>query len=151
MRTRKLYEGGGLRTFVLVLDKGDEAFAEISAFARAERVTGAGLTAVGGCREVTLGYFDPEITGYRSTSFAEQMEVLSLVGDIATQDDEPALHAHLVLGRKDSSAIGGHLERAVVFPTLEVVLTETPAHLRKRVDQGTGLALIAPDASSGPA
>ncbi|MFR9725156.1 PPC domain-containing DNA-binding protein [Streptomyces sp. MS19] len=152
MQTRKIFEANGLRTYLLVLAEGDEAFAEISAFARAERVTGAGLTAVGACREATLGWFDPEAADYRATSFTEQMEVLSLLGDIALQDDRPALHAHIVLGRRDSSAIGGHLLRAVVFPTMEVIVTETPTHLRKRVDPETGLALIAPHASSdGPA
>ena len=51
-------------------------------------------------------------------------------------------HAHVVLGRSDGSAIGGHLVEAHVRPTLEVVLVETPAHLRKRIDAETGLALI---------
>jgi len=131
-----------LRTFVLVMDKDDEAFEQISGFARDHDVTGASLTAVGAAKAATLGYFDPEITDYRLTDFDEQMEVLSLVGDIAAKDGSPALHAHLVLGRKDSSAIGGHLKKLVVWPTLEVVLTETPAELRKTVDPETGLALI---------
>ncbi|MDT0443864.1 PPC domain-containing DNA-binding protein [Streptomyces johnsoniae] len=147
MNSRLVHEHGGLRTFVLVLVKGDEAYAEISAFAAEQRVTGAALTAVGGCREATLGYFDPELLDYRSTHIDEQTEVLSLIGDIAIHDDVPALHAHLVLGRRDSTALGGHLQRAVVFPTMEVVVTETPTHLRKRVDPQTGLALIALDAS----
>ena len=151
MRGRLVYEHGGLRTYVLVLDPGDEAGACIRDFARRERVTGAGLTAVGGCREATLGYFDPDLGGYRSTRFEEQMEVLSLIGDIATQDGKPALHAHLVLGRQSFSAIGGHLMSARVHPTMEIVLTETPTHLRKRVDPETGLALIDLAASTGPA
>jgi uncharacterized protein len=75
--------------------------------------------------------------------------VLSLIGDIATKDGRPQLHAHVVLGRKDSSAIGGHLEHAEVFPTMEVVLTENPAHLRKRIDPQTGLALISVPDSEG--
>lgn len=150
MNSRLVYEHGGLRTFVLVLAPGDEAHAEISAFAAEQRLTGAALTAVGGCREATLGYFDPELSDYRGTHVGEQTELLSLVGDIATHEGSPALHAHVVLGRRDSTALGGHLLRAVVFPTMEVVVTETPTHLRKRVDPRTGLALIALDASSGP-
>jgi predicted DNA-binding protein with PD1-like motif len=51
----------------------------------------------------------------------------------------------VVLGRRDGTALGGHLLRGVVNPTLEVVLTESPAQLRKRVDERTGLALIAID------
>lgn len=143
MLSKQVFEENGLRTYVLVLDKGDEAFEQITSFAQQNGITGASLTAIGACRGATLGYFDPETLKYRSTRFDEQMELLSLIGDIATKDGKPALHAHLVLGRKDSSAIGGHLQKLEVFPTLEIVLTETPAHLRKRIDPQTGLALIA--------
>lgn len=65
-----------------------------------------------------------------------------LVGDIASKDGEPAVHAHITLGREESSTIGGHLQRLTVWPTFEVVVTETPAHLAKTTDPGTGLALI---------
>jgi predicted DNA-binding protein with PD1-like motif len=147
MKSVELYAEGGLRQYALVMDKGDEAVGAITDFARAERITGASLTAVGACSEATLGYFDPEINDYLSTVFTEQMEILSLLGDIATKDDQPALHAHIVLGRRDSSAIGGHLQHLKVFPTLEIILSETPRHLRKRVDPSTGLALIALDAT----
>jgi uncharacterized protein len=72
--------------------------------------------------------------------------VLTLAGDVALQDDQPALHVHLVVGRADGSAHGGHLMRAHVRPTLELILEESPAHLRKRRDPESGLALVAPDA-----
>ena len=143
MKTTKLYDEAGLRTFALVMDKGDDPFAEIVDFARREDVTGAALTAIGGFRSVTIGYFDPDLGDYRDNRFDEQLEVLSMIGDIATKDGEPALHAHVVLGRKTYATIGGHLRSADVFPTLEVVVNETPAHLRKRVDPKTGLALLA--------
>jgi len=142
MRAKQVYENDGLRTFVVVMDKNDEAFGQLTAFAGEHRVTAAGLTAVGAARAVTLGYFDPSICDYRSTEFTEQLEVLSLVGDIALKDGEPAVHAHITLGRKDSSTIGGHLQSLTVWPTLEVVVNETPAQLAKKVDPETGLALI---------
>lgn len=149
MKSQQLYEQSGLRTFLLVMDKGDEAFEQITRFAREHAVTAASLTAIGATTSATLGYFDPEIIDYRSTRFDEQMEICSCIGDIASKDGEPALHAHIVLGRKDSTAIGGHLQEVHVFPTMEVVLTETPAHLRKRVDPQTGMALIAVGESGG--
>jgi predicted DNA-binding protein with PD1-like motif len=142
MRATQVYEDHGLRTFVVVMDKGDEAFGALTEFAGQHQIDGAGLTAVGAASAVTLGYFDPEISDYRGTEFTEQLEVLALVGDIARKNGEPAVHAHVTLGRRDSSAIGGHLQRLTVWPTLEVVVTETPAHLRKTVDPATGLALI---------
>jgi predicted DNA-binding protein with PD1-like motif len=142
MRVKQLYANEGLRTFVVVMAKGDEAFDQLGAFASENAITAAGLTAVGAARDVALGYFDPEIDDYRTTTFSEQLEVLSLVGDIASKDGKPVVHAHITLGRQDSSVIGGHLQRLTVWPTLEVVVTETPAHLAKTIDPETGLALI---------
>jgi predicted DNA-binding protein with PD1-like motif len=76
----------------------------------------------------------------------EQVEVLSLVGDIALDGDEPKVHAHAVLGRRDGSTVGGHLLEAHVRPTLEVVLVESPAYLRRLHDAASGIALIRLDA-----
>ena len=140
-----LHREGDLRTFALVMAEGDDPCAEILALAEAEGITAAVLSGIGGCRSATVGYFDPEIDDYRNAHFDEHLEVLSLLGDIATQDGEPALHAQVVLARRNYVAVGGHLRHAEVHPTLEVVLEETPAHLRKRIDPGTGLALLALD------
>ncbi len=145
MRSKLLHEVDGLRTFAVVMEKGDEAAGELLRFAREHHVTGAGLTAVGACREATLAYFDPETMTYQDVPVTEQAEVLSLLGDIAVQGSDPAVHAHAVMGLRDGSTLGGHLRRAVVWPTLEVIVTESPAHLRKRVNEETGLALIALD------
>jgi predicted DNA-binding protein with PD1-like motif len=73
----------------------------------------------------------------------EQTEVLSMIGDIALgEEGDPEIHAHIVLGRRDATTVGGHLLEATVRPTLEVVLTEAPQHLRRRSDPDSGLALI---------
>jgi predicted DNA-binding protein with PD1-like motif len=72
----------------------------------------------------------------------EQVEVLSLIGDVALQDGEPKVHAHVVVGRADGSTRGGHLVEAHVRPTLELTLTESPAHLHKQFDPESDLALI---------
>ena len=78
-----------------------------------------------------------------SRRFAEQVEVASLTGDVARgPDGAPAIHIHCVLGRRDCSALAGHLLKATIRPTLELVLTESPVHLRKRHDQQSGLALV---------
>ena len=142
MKSRLMYESGGLRTFAVVMDKGDDAAAELLRFAAENGVTGAGLTAVGACREATLGYFDPETSRYLDIPVSGQCEVLSFVGDIALDGWVPAVHAHAVLGHRDGAMTGGHVQRMVVWPTLEVIVTETPPHLRKHVDEETGLALV---------
>lgn len=69
--------------------------------------------------------------------------MLALVGDIAVQGkNEKKVHAHVVLGRRDGSACGGHLLAAKVRPTLEVILTGSPGYLKRAHDPESGLALI---------
>ena len=143
MRTRLLNEAEGLRTFAVVLDTGDEVTACLKDVARRENLTAAGLTAIGAFRSAVVTYFDWEEKRYLEIPVDEQVEVAAMIGDVAVDEDgEPALHVHLVLGRRDGSAVAGHLARAEVRPTLEVVLTETPAHLVRRKDPASGLALI---------
>jgi predicted DNA-binding protein with PD1-like motif len=142
MRSVLLHEANQLRTFGVLLDKGDEAVEQLTAFARSNEVTAAGLTAVGGYRQAMLGYFDHGQMRYLDIPVTEQVEVLSLIGDIAVLDDRPVMHAHAVLGHRDGSTVGGHLQRAEVWPTLEVIVTESPGHLAKGVDAETGLALL---------
>ena len=143
MKSRLLWEAGGERTFVVVLDAGDEAFAAITDFANKNGLGGASLTALGAFEKVTVGWFDLRERTYRPIEIDEQCEGLSLVGDIAIGDDGKAsLHMHAVLGLKDGSTRGGHFLKGIVRPTLEVTIVETPAHLRRRKQPGLGIALI---------
>lgn len=144
MEVAQLADVKGLRTFAVVFDEGDEPKQGLTEFARERSVSAASLTAVGAFANATLAYFDRERSEYLDIPVAEQVEVLSLVGDIALADDEPEVHAHVVVGRRDGTTAGGHLMQAEVFPTLEVIVTETPAHLRKRHDPATGLTFIDP-------
>ena len=131
------------RTFVLVLDPGDEALAAITRFAIENELQAASLTAAGAFERATVGWFDLKRRAYRPIAIDEPSEALSLTGEIATGDDGlPSLHAHAVLGLADGSTRGGHLLRATVGPTLEVTIVETPAHLRRRRRPEPGLALI---------
>jgi predicted DNA-binding protein with PD1-like motif len=138
----KVVQASGPRILVAVFAKGDEAVEGLTGLSRREHLGASQLTAVGAFEAATLGYFDRERREYRRIPVGEQVEVLSLVGDIALADGEPQVHAHVVLGRADGSTVGGHLLEGRVWPTLEVIVTELPAALRKRHDEQTGLALI---------
>jgi predicted DNA-binding protein with PD1-like motif len=142
MKSKLIHEHGGQRTFAIVFDKGDEAVEGLRGFARSHGLGAATLTAIGAFSDVTLGYFDRQKKDYKKIPVREQVEVLSLLGDVAEKDGAPALHAHVVVGRSDGTTLGGHLVEAHVWPTLEVTLVESPAHLRKQSDGETGLALI---------
>ena len=140
MKTKVVYHDP--QTFVLVLDTSDDVTKSLLGFAKSHEIAGASFTAIGAFERCTLGYFDWETKKYERIPVNEQVEVLSLVGNFARQDAQPKLHAHVVVGRRDGTAHGGHLLEAFVRPTLEVVVVETPAHLRRSFDETTGLALI---------
>jgi uncharacterized protein len=141
MRTKLLNENGE-RVFAVIFETGDEPVAGLTRFADEQKLGASAFTAIGAFSEATLGYFDWEKKDYERIPVKEQVEVLALVGDVALQDGKPKLHAHVVLGRRDGSACGGHLLAARVRPTLEVIVTESPVHLRRKHDPVTGLALI---------
>jgi len=139
----KLVNDGPQRTYVLVLEKGDEAVSCIEDFARDNGIAAAQLTGIGAFSDAVLGFFDWETKDYRKIPVNEQVEVVSFVGDVALgPNDVPALHPHVVVSRSNGMAMGGHLLEAHVRPTLEVILTVSPRHLHKRKDQESGLALI---------
>ncbi len=130
------------RTFAIVFDRGDEPMSMLERFAAERSVTAARLSAIGAFERATLGYFDWERKDYERIQVEEQVEVLSLLGDVALDRGKPKLHIHVVLGRRDGSTLGGHLLEASVRPTLEVLLVDSPGYLRRERDPVTGLALI---------
>jgi hypothetical protein len=142
MKAVLLNEHGGLRTFALVLATGDEAMSAISAFAAEQQLRATQFTAIGAFSRVVVAYFDWETKRYQDIPINEQVEVLSLMGDITLENGRPKVHAHVAVSKADATAHGGHLVEGHVRPTLEIILTETPSHLRRRFDPETGLALI---------
>jgi len=146
MQYKRLNESQGLRTYAVVLETGDEVMVCLRQFVSQERLAAAQITAIGAFSDAVLRYFDWETKSYLDIAVNEQVEVASMVGDVAEDPSgEPSLHIHLVLGKRDGSALAGHLGSAHVRPTLEAIFNESPAHLRKRKDLETGLALIRPD------
>jgi uncharacterized protein len=148
MRIRVIHEQRDItlperqRTFVLVFDKGDEFIAKLTDFAEDENLVGSHFSGIGSFSGANLGYFDREEMTYQQIPVQEQVEVLSLMGNIALTNGDPKVHAHVVLGKRDGSTVGGHILDAQIWPTLEVVLTESPTYLQRRTDDETGLPLI---------
>ena len=109
------------------------------------RFADAHLTAIGAFSEVTLGFFDRQQKAYKKILVKEQVEVLSFTGNIwniVPKDGKPRLHAHVVIGKADGTAHGGHFLEGRVWPTLEMIVSEMPMHLRRSQDEESGLALI---------
>lgn len=136
-------------TYVVVLDAGDEAYSALSEFARERRLSAAQVTAIGAFERAVVGWYDRELREYRPIPVDQRCEVLSLVGDVAVSDDGPQLHVHAVLGQSDGTTRGGHLLEGHVWPTMEVIIRESPVELRKTFRPEVGLALIDLPASTG--
>jgi uncharacterized protein len=132
------------RTFAFVFEPDEDPVALLTEAAREYQLASCQVTAVGGFARATLGYFDWTRREYLKIRISEQVEVLSLLGDIAHDDGKRVVHVHCVAGLRDGTTRGGHLLEARVWPTLEVIITEWPAYLRKRFDPAMGLALIDP-------
>ncbi len=156
MRARLLAAVDGVRTYAAVFQAGDDALAGLVELARDEDLATAGFTAIGGFRRAAVGWYDPDLRGYRRIEIEEQVEVLSLVGDITGsvvgrggEAPAPTIHAHVVLGRRDGSTAGGHLLEAFGRPSLEVIVIAAPTLLPRRHDPASGLALIDLSATRG--
>jgi predicted DNA-binding protein with PD1-like motif len=141
MRSKQVSESP--KTFVVILDTGDEILSSLKNFARTKNLADSSFKAIGGLSNVELGWFNWETKKFQTAvKLQEQVELLSLIGDVALKEDEPQVHAHLVIGRQDGTAHGGHLLSATVRPTCEIVITESPQHLQKEIDPESGIALI---------
>ncbi|HWF66799.1 MAG TPA: PPC domain-containing DNA-binding protein [Acidobacteriaceae bacterium] len=134
---------GRPKTFVLIFSTGDEILVGLKQFAAEQKLAGSSFKAIGALSHVKMGWFNWEAKKYEvAAEYDEQVELLSLIGDIAISDGKPQVHAHIAVGRRDGTAHGGHLMEATVRPTCELVLTENPSHLQKQIDPESGVALI---------
>jgi predicted DNA-binding protein with PD1-like motif len=79
-------------TYAVVLDTNDEVIGELGKFVREQEVEAASLTAIGAFSHAVIGYFEWETKQYKKSPVDEQVEVLSLLGDVAVGDQGPTLH-----------------------------------------------------------
>ena len=143
MKSKHIAADAEANVHVVILDSGEEAFSALTRFANETAISAASLTAIGAFERATVGWFEIASKSYRRIEVNEQCEVLSAIGDIAVGDDgKPSVHVHIVLGLADGSTRGGHLLSGTVRPTLEVVVTEVPATLRRKKRADLGIALI---------
>jgi hypothetical protein len=138
----KLINSAGLKTYAVVFDDGDEVIGLLENFAREKDLRASQFSGIGACSEVTLGFFDFSTKEYLKTEVREQVELLSLMGDITLNKEKHQIHPHIVVGKRNGMAFGGHLLRAIVHPTLELIINESPGYLQREMNEETGLALI---------
>jgi predicted DNA-binding protein with PD1-like motif len=127
-------EKGGARTWVVAFGKGDEVMSGLTDLIKREGIEGAHLTAIGALSSALFGWFDKNLKAYRDIPVNEQVECISLIGDVGLAEGKPALHVHGCVGHPDGRVTGGHLLQAVTWPTLEVFIDEIEVPLPKQKD-----------------
>lgn len=142
MKSKLLSNVEGSQQWVVIFDAEDEAMAGLKRFAADEKLSAAHFTGIGAFGKVTVAWFNLQKQDYEPIQIDEQVEVLSLIGDVAEADGKPSVHAHLCVAKRDGTAHGGHLQSGIVRPTLELIVSEAPAHLRKTFRKQFGLPLI---------
>lgn len=138
----KLLNDESQKTYAVIMESGDEVMDQLLSFAKEKELKASQFTAIGAFKKAMLGYFDFSIKEYIKIPVDEQVEVLAFTGDISLYKDEPKVHAHVVLGKGDGSTCGGHLLKGYAHPTLEIILTESPAWLKRKMDPESHIPLI---------
>src|ERR1700720_438112 len=144
MQARLLNPGEPTKQYAVIFYQGDEAFSGLQEFAEKYHVTSAHFTAIGALNGATVGWFDPQRKMYKKIPINGQHEVIGMSGDIALYQGKPVVHTHMLVGGPDGTTRGGHVLKAYVSPTLEVMLTVDPITMKKRFDPETDLTLIDP-------
>jgi len=132
------------KVYSIVFYKGDEVMSGLTDFAIAQHVTDAHFTAIGAVNGATLAWLNLEKKLYKPIPVDTQVEVVSLIGDVAMFNGKPVLHMHAVLAKPDGSTVAGHVFALHVNPTVEVFLTANTTPLQKRPDDASGIKVIAP-------
>ncbi|NCD70674.1 PPC domain-containing DNA-binding protein [Mucilaginibacter agri] len=145
VKVKLLNDNGGTKVYVLVFAKGDEVMSGLTEFAQKYKVTSASFTAIGDATSSKFGWFDKDKKMFKVFSLNEQAEITSMVGDISIINGKPSVHAHVNVADQNGMVHGGHLIEAFVYPTLEVVVTVTPAILHKQYDAESNINLLHPE------
>jgi predicted DNA-binding protein with PD1-like motif len=138
----KLINDDKQKTYAVILESGEEAMEQLLAFAKSLNLSASQFSAIGAFSDTTVGFFDFSIKDYKKNRFNQQMEVVSLVGDVTMYKNEYKVHGHVVLANEKGNAFGGHLVKGIVHPTLEIILNESPLYLKREMDERSGIPLI---------
>ena len=124
------------------LEVGEEVIASLSDIAEREGVTFASVSGIGAADDIAVSVYDVKAKKYFDNEFREPMEITSLLGTVSEKDGAPYVHIHAAACRRDGTAVGGHLKRAVISATCELVLHTVYGRVPRFYDERTGLNLM---------
>ena len=129
-------------TYIVRMDPGEEILEQVKALALKERIQLASVQALGAINDFTVGVFKTDEKKYYANSFQGSYEIVSLTGTINTMDGEFYCHLHMSAGDDQGHVVGGHLNRAVVSATCEMVVTEIDGSVDRAFSPEVGLNLF---------
>lgn len=129
-------------TIVARIDKGEEILEQIKNIALKENIKLANINALGATNEFTVGVFNVDEKKYYSNEFKGNFEIVSLTGTINTMNNEFYTHIHMSAGNDKGEVFGGHLNRAIVSATCEMVINIIDGDVDRFHDENIGLNLF---------
>lgn len=129
-------------TYVVRLDKGDEIFDSLLELAEKEQIELAQVSGLGAVDELILGVYDGRAQRYLTNPFAGAYEITSLTGTITRHEDRPRLHIHMTAGDIRGNAVGGHLKRATISVTGEIIVRVLPGRIDRQFDPDVGVDVL---------
>ena len=109
-------------TIIARIDKNEEILEQVKTIALKENIKLASIQALGAINDFTVGVFKVDEKKYYANSFQGNYEIVSLTGTINTMNDEYYCHLHLSAGNESGQVFGGHLKKAIVSATCEMVI-----------------------------
>ncbi len=128
--------------YILTIDKGEEVINAITKFAKKENIKLATFSGIGAVSSATIGYYELSTKSYRGKDFSGNLEVTSLLGNIAILKGEQFVHSHITISDENLNVFGGHLKQAVVGVTLEVVVELIDGEIERKFSDEIGLNLL---------
>lgn len=89
-----------------------------------------------------MGVFNVRQKQYHANRFQGAYEIVSLTGTVTTKDGEFYAHLHMCAGNEQGQAFGGHLNRAVISATCEMVIQIIDGTVERRFSEDVGLNLF---------
>ena len=127
---------------IVRMDKGEEILEKVREVAEKEKIKLADISALGAVRDFTVGVFDTEAKEYHANEFKGSFEIVSLTGTINTMNDEFYCHLHMSAGNEKGQVFGGHLNRAIISATCEMIITLIDGRVDRRFEEEVGLNLF---------
>ena len=129
-------------TIVARIDKGEEILEKIKEIATKENIKLANINALGATNDFTVGVFKTGEKKYYSNNFKGDFEIVSLTGTINTMNGEFYSHIHMSAGNDKGEVFGGHLNRAIVSATCEMVINIIDGTVDREFSDDIGLNLF---------